>query len=965
MGLGRSKLAVTQISQQQLLVLSAVTVILDEVIQKDRATVIYAEDVVVQGKVTSMGNPVTIYCRTIRFEKTGEIDTTGRDSSISFTPGIRQESPNAPGAAGIDGRDGGAGERGGDVFIATSEVIGVLAVTSDGGKGGRGEDGGHGKQGATGAAGQAISMADPQPVAPPQCNGQMGAPGGALGLPGRRGVGGTGGAIAVRLSGAAGVIAQKLSAAIGAPGEPAAPGNPGEGGDGGPPGVVSVTSCWGADMRVFSGNADDIFSDAFHGGADTSALFVNDPAALAGSTPLEEALQQAAIQRAMRARKVELYATIMIPGDPGPHHGHCSTTRTQGVPGPKNITVDLRSAEVLERQSVVPGMPLAGAVSVDTIDEESAAAAFDGPVLDLLVTATEDRYRQAGGKVDDTLRQTIEFLLSIVVNDPVPSAQKREALGRVYSMARKYALHLDFYGYSAERAPLLTFEAFRGIIDTMVIPQAQVIEQSFNAYWDAGTNAELQRVGIRQMIGGGRARTEVFKAELDRSKAAIGRQLAELPLLDSRVEIAFQVLLEKKDELDDAIRPKHAGCNLISAATAVATIVAGVASGGAGFIAAASAGAKLYKDFTANDESFSTLWSERKVLQEDLIELGKGVAGVAAAIGQIATAVDKLTPEQKKLPQFKMEREAFDKVANEFVNLPAAQAYREAGYDYLKAVETRNQAIIDYNGALVQLIDLKCQIASSVRAVDVLESALNATTDPASPVIISTMHRLYADTLALAAQMVHAEKKALNYHFARPGDAPVNALNLATIVGDHNRAVLVDWAGAKLRYEARREIAGLSLRLDKLVPANAWEAFKRTGVLSFSLRFDNPAYSALFRALSGIRLTGMELNLRGAVAPADQEYSSWSMTQMGSESIYRRNADPVYFSHHTVEFTGLVALSGARSVLKPDFSERNLYAGVSPFAAWLLVMNQDETLRLDLSALERAELVFDGYMLEN
>jgi len=964
MGLGRSKLAVTQISQHQLLVLSAVTVILDEVIQKDRATVIYAEDVVVHGKVTSMGNPVTIFCRSIRFEDNGEIDTTGRNSAISFTPGIRQESPRAPGAAGIDGRDGGVGERGGDVFIGTSEVVGILAVRADGGRGGRGEDGGHGAKGATGADGQTISMADPQPVAPPQCNGQMGAPGGALGLPGYRGAGGSGGAVAVRLAGAAGVIAQKLSASIGASGDPAAPGNPGDGGEGGAPGVVSVTSCWGLNMRLFSANADAIFSEAFHDESDATAQSATNGAALTEPTPLERSLQQVAIQSAMRSRKTELHATIMIPGGPG-GGGHCSTTRMRGRAGAKNTIVDLRAAEVLERQTNVPGAPTPGAVSVYTIDEQSAAVAFDGPVLDLLVTATEDRYRQAGGTVDDGLRRTIDFLLSIIVNDPAPSTQKREALGRVYSMARKYALHLDFYGYSAERAPLLAFEAFRGIIDTMVIPQAQLIEQSFNAYWDAGANTELQRVGMRQMLSGGRARTEVFKAELDRSKAAIARQLAELPLLDSRAEIALKILLEKKDELDDAIRPSHAGCDLISVATAVATIVAGVASGGAGFIAAASAGAKLYKDYSANDDSFSLLWSERKVLQEDLTELGKGATGVAAAIGQIASAVDKLTPEQKQLPQFRMERESFDKVANEFVNLPAARAYREAGYDYLKAVETRNQAIVDYNAALVQLIDLKCQIASSVRAVDVLDSALNATTDPASPVIISTMHRLYADTLSLAAQMVHAEKKALNYHFARPGDAPVNALNLATIAGDHNRAVLVDWAGAKLRYEARREIAGLNLRLDKLVPPNAWEAFKRTGVLSFSLRFDNPSYSALFKTLSGLRLTGMELNLRGAVATVDQEYSSWSMTQMGSESIYRRNAVPVYFSHHTVEFTGLVALSGARSVLKPDFSERNLYAGVSPFAAWLLVMNQDETLRLDLSNLERAELVFDGYMLEN
>lgn len=54
---------------------------------------------------------------------------------------------------------------------------------------------------------------------------------------------------------------------------------------------------------------------------------------------------------------------------------------------------------------------------------------------------------------------------------------------------------------------------------------------------------------------------------------------------------------------------------------------------------------------------------------------------------------------------------------------------------------------------------------------------------------MSLMSRIYLDALAVAAQMVHAERKALAYLFGKPSDAPLSALNVATVT-IFNRCIL-------------------------------------------------------------------------------------------------------------------------------------------------------------------------------
>ncbi len=88
------------------------------------------------------------------------------------------------------------------------------------------------------------------------------------------------------------------------------------------------------------------------------------------------------------------------------------------------------------------------------------------------------------------------------------------------------------------------------------------------------------------------------------------------------------------------------------------------------------------------------------------------------------------------------------------------------------------------------------------------------------------------------------------------------------------------------------------------------------------------------------------------------------MQHAGHEAIYKADGRPVYFSHRAIKFSGFTPLEGDRPLVTPDFSERNLFAGVSPFASWLLALSSHPALGLNLSELQRAEVRLSGYIIE-
>lgn len=178
--LGRNQVSVSSLTATQFTILAALPAVINlrEVVQKDRKTVVHAEEVVVEGEVRTEGQNVTILCRRLRFLGGGSINADGRPAVHSFPPDIRKEGSHDSGAPGADGDDGSDGFQGGVVDIQAQEIIGIVLITARGGLGGRGQDGGHGRTGAQGPGGQDAFGEVNNP--PAICFGGQGRRGGAL-----------------------------------------------------------------------------------------------------------------------------------------------------------------------------------------------------------------------------------------------------------------------------------------------------------------------------------------------------------------------------------------------------------------------------------------------------------------------------------------------------------------------------------------------------------------------------------------------------------------------------------------------------------------------------------------------------------------------------------------------------------------------------------------------------------------
>jgi hypothetical protein len=921
---------------------------LDTQVATDRRTHIAADKIVVDSVVATKGQSITLVCRVLEFTANGRIDTSGRTGVPNATAGDRPRTPNGEGATGIDGADGGRGGNAGDVRIVAQKIIGKVRINASGGVGGRAGDGGHGSQGARGQHGVDTSVEwgpnGERPDYPPQTHGQQGKRGGAAGLPGRRGAGGAGGRVSIATPTQLDSAMLEINVAGGATGPAGDWGQPGEGGPPGEPGECAFIYC------------SPYYPEPVH-----EALLLR-PGSLAA--PTVKSIKGKPGKEVTLAQSARLLTEAVTAPQPTARPICDSITRLTGYrlgPGPRG---DRRAPEIRARLEDLPITN--GASEVKVLTPADFAKEFNGPFLELLTWSAEDAFRVQGARIDDALRARIEFLLLVSQRGTTPDPFKEEIFGRAFAMARKVSLGLDFFGYSREQVPQLAYESYQTTITTLIIPQLVSIEQAYQRYLDAVASKDLQRQAIRDSQQAARQAAiaiEGERVETTRRAKDLGKTL---DVLEAGVFTAEAVLLNARTLLTQAVRNLTGddACDIGTVIKAGMVIAAVIEPTKLGFLAVGNALANVDKYFRLHEEA-KDLWENKSVLKADYDKIVAGGTKFKDGIEAIMGALRGAPADPRRLPRFEMERSQFDEIAKTFADMPEAAAYREAGYAFLKAVETRNQAITDFNAMLLRLIELQMKAQAAERIIDGLDSALAIKLDPAEPVVVSMLARLYLDSLSITAQCVHAERKALGFMIGTPAEPKLSAFSAATIQGVHV-ATTKEWIDAKEEQRKR------PLRDDALVTdivnlvdgpgSDAWKTFRETGAIGFSIRRDNPTYRNVFN-LPGLRVTGVSMELVGARSENPAARIFWILTHGGHSAVYRRDKYMARFSHKPVMVDGDSDLAGGPPLLLPDFSEAGFYSGLSPFATWSLVIPDFAGLGLDLSGLTGAKLRWRGYIM--
>jgi hypothetical protein len=610
------------------------------------------------------------------------------------------------------------------------------------------------------------------------------------------------------------------------------------------------------------------------------------------------------------------------------------------------------------------------------------APSFKGVFVEMLCWSVEDDYRKSGGVVDEAFAARLNFLIEICEADPAPGAEKGSVLAKAYALRRKHEIGLDFYGYSIEDAPLLSYETYADFIGESLFTQLETVERNYRSVFDVAQDADQKRKAIKDAVDDAKKTIRQLSDTRDAAIVMAQESSANVAKIQASVDQARRVLEGAKTELERAILTGSGqSCDLGNVLTAALAIYAAYQTGVGAFGKVTGAWDKIVTTL-AFDDTLKKLFDDRAVFQKELKVMEGGFNGVQDAMNKIGAEVNALGPQQRNLPNLVLQKQHFDKIAAQFAGFAAAAGYREAGYAYLKAVEARNQAIVDYNAAVLRVLQLQAQVIAAKHALDALETKLTAEYDPADAMIFALLTRIYRETLSFAGAFVHAERKALAYALNTPAIAPLSELNASTLVYARMQTMGA-WKAAKEKFKVRRRAQNIVIDLrdfshepaerppdappDWKPPADAWENFKATGNLVFFLRREHPKYSRPFKRLPGLRFERVELLLEGVTAKPGAAFQDgqlyWFLRQSGQEEVYRADGTMVRFRHNSVRVDGSLALGGGAPLIEPSFIEDGRYFGLSPFSGWHLTI--DEFDQFDFSNLSGAQLRFGGSYVQD
>lgn len=949
---------------KMLQVVSSIPILLSRIVSKAIETHIEADVIVVDGAIDAGGQKLTLRCRELRFLEGACISSTGA-SGVDWAPDLRPVGPQDAGSNGADGQDGRPAMAGGVIDICCSYSSGDVVVNANGGRGGRGQDGGNGVKGATGGRGHTAEFDEgsAEPVISIYSGGG-GRTGGAVGLPGRNGPGGSKGEIRFNC----GIRINKFDAQVsdGDSGESAQSGDPGEGGDGGLPGELYKRE-WANNLSAISElplNVKESFKNV--------------------KMPMESSAQNSAdkliawwdydgqqFDSFKQASNLHHdYSNIVSPvkwrpphDDPGPppRSWRTRTKVRDGQPGVQGAAGDLRVDEVRARQKFLKAQPTR--VDNTVVTPEVMGRLYSEAMLEIQAFALEDEFRQSGIDVVKDFWERVGFYLSITQGAVSPTISTIHS--RLCAISRKAQLGLDFFGYSLEQVPLLSMETYRELLDRTILPQTRFIEERFDRHVEKCERGEELESGMVEILRQVRGQQISLKGRKTLLEADIVALNGAIPAMNASVQDAYQQLLLGKDKLDAAIKRKNqGGCNFVETLVTAAILVSAVAATGGSALAAAGAVGKFVDVWNKNNASAGSLWEAKSLLSDSVKPVG-GFADAADEIKKIQEAYKKLDGNTKasRLPALSLDRDKFDQIASEYADLIEAKDYRQLGYAYLDRIETRNQAILDYDALFVRYIDLVDQIATAKSAEETAEFGVSKSIDLAAPLVYARLKRLRRITLDGAAQLIHAQQKSMGYIFGKHLTPTISSRSSAEIAAAH-ADVNIQWTRAKETFKPIRELISQAVQvpLRQFAAPQDWTRFvsleSTTRPLPLNICVRDLPKGSILAKLPGLRVTGASLRLHGVVLQ-EQVQLSWALYHEGRETILLQDGGAVSFSKLPTKISGIISES---AIVKTDNTEQRLYNGWSIFSTWRLVL-YNPSAKVDLKNLEDLVLAIDGYYM--
>lgn len=521
---------------------------------------------------------------------------------------------------------------------------------------------------------------------------------------------------------------------------------------------------------------------------------------------------------------------------------------------------------------------------------------------------------------------------------------------RARTLMRYLVLGVDYFGNTQNHVFLLSVAFYEASVKQL-LAYAEKIEKEYSSYHSASQRLEGRINSLQEARQATLDHVVVLNSELVaviKERSSLESQIEQLTGLVSDLRMR---LFAAEAASRQAIEAQGSGCDfaqLVAVGGSMATLIGtgGTAYAAIGpMLAALKTGGRV----DANGKPIPAGLKAFKYELETIITVGMNAGDFIKAAQQFSKTLDGEAPSPiKYLPsdntKILASADQIKQQLQPFMELEAVRKYAQLIEAYVSMAETRNNKIIEYNcnraveqdlGGRIDALQIDSKLLSSNIAINTGGKIVGATV---------FMQKAYLHAKAAVVQALYEMDRCQRFYTLEPAqrfainDLSIGALSSTALqlAASYRQALTVFGSGLQ-PYKT-------SLDLNPIVGTAAFDQFKKTGVLSFSLVPDCAEFKGYCHVLAqriGVEFIGLKKKVAFRA----------TFTHLGRSRMIDRHGRAHVFSHQSVstkyqtDKNGVIQSAGQLSGSidgegKPD------YVGVSPFGPWKLSLEEVEPSQL-------------------
>lgn len=527
-------------------------------------------------------------------------------------------------------------------------------------------------------------------------------------------------------------------------------------------------------------------------------------------------------------------------------------------------------------------------------------------------------------------------------NAPVEMAALHD---RVIALIYQLNLGLDYFGSAPNYVTLVAAAVYAGRVEHW-LKAADQIQTAYNSYFQAATSLDAQRAGLASAL-------DICKSAISDLQSQETDILTQLTSTQASVEGLTETLVALENPISSVSQQfvqdvqTSTGCSIADVFLCVGALI------GIGSAAVAAVG------------ELSSVAAGLAVGLQGLKNAVKSVKAIGSDLNDIKGSFNALRQEiVRNETKLALDETGFEKTISPFLFLNSAQSLQQLLQTYFEAVRARNQQLLNFSSLVVKQETLRTTIAQKTLEQQRIRDQYAASGDPTVAACSNFMATLLSEVKKSLYYFLYQENAALNYWTLQNKALPVTGdTDVVQLRSTHEN--IQDRIVTELQL---RNGDTLAFQAPLLFRASDYPVefniFRKTGKFTFHIPLTDKGFQKLFPNYCEVTVLNVTLLVEGVRGQGDVLTTikhcgvSDFLTTQGSRMTFYHDPRPTTYNYPIADpqhpYTTSTSNLGAQN---------GNFAYLSPFATWIVSIDNFGNAGPDLSRVNALQLVFNGFHL--